>query len=768
MFAFAVISIFVLAALAPMLKRVMGANAGWALALWPALLFLYFAGFVPDVANGERFVFSLPWVPTIGINLSFFLDGLSLLFALLITGIGAFILIYADGYLKGHPHHGRFFSYLLMFMGSMLGVVLADNIITLFVFWELTSITSFLLIGFDHSRMASRRAALQALIITGGGGLVLLAGLVLMGMVAGNMEISQILAQGDVIRDHPYYVAILLLVLGGCFTKSAQFPFHVWLPNAMEAPTPVSAYLHSATMVKAGVYLLMRLNPILGETDLWYSLLIPFGGITLLVGTILAVRQTDLKLMLAYTTVASLGLLVMLTGVGTEKALAGAVLYLFAHSLFKGALFMVAGILDHETGTRQVTALGGLRKLMPITFAAAVLAALSMSGILPFIGFVAKEVLYAALAYPNLENILILIVMVAGNALMLVIAAAIAILPFFGEEKKTPKHAHEGPMSLWLGPLTLASAGLVAGVLTELTAYLLILPMTNAVYGGIVDVDIHLWEGFNVALLLSVITVALGLLIFWQLLRARAFIISILHAIGWGPDKGFDQAVAGLVNLSYRFTRLIQTGELRHYVLVTFLVVLAALYLPLWAYDNWPAMPAFPQLFFYEWLVYAITIIGVTLVVISRSRLVAILSLGVQGVAVALIFLMYSAPDLAFTQFMVETLSVVILTLVLTRLKLDAEDNRLPIYKLRDAVIAGLTGIGFGLVLLGVVAGDFDTTFAEFFAEYSYQIAHGRNLVNVILVDFRGIDTFGEIIVVLAAALACRALIRLKPVENKL
>lgn len=356
-------SSFVAAALSPILTRSLKHNASWVLAIFPALIFLQFLSFVPDVANGQTYKASLEWVPSFNVNFSIYLDGLSVVFALLISGIGTFITLYAGGYLKGHQNLGSFLSYLFLFMGAMLGVVVSDNIITLFIYWELTSITSFLLIGFDHLKKASRRAAVQALIITGGGGLALMAGLLLAGFEGGSFEMSELLNSGDSLRDSAYYTPIFILVVLGAFTKSAQFPFHFWLPNAMEAPTPVSAYLHSATMVKAGVYLLMRMHPVLGDTELWMTVLPVFGGITLIVGTVLGIRQTDLKLVLAYTTVASLGLLVMLTGTSNPIAIQGAVAYLFAHSLFKGSLFMIVGTVDHEAGTRDLTRVGACSPL---------------------------------------------------------------------------------------------------------------------------------------------------------------------------------------------------------------------------------------------------------------------------------------------------------------------------------------------------------------------------------------------------------------------
>ncbi|WEZ84014.1 putative monovalent cation/H+ antiporter subunit A [Rhizobium sp. 32-5/1] len=748
---------------APGLTRMLGHNAAWLLALFPAAIFLHFTGFSAEISSGDIVTGGYQWVPSLDVRFSWLIDGLSLTFALLISGIGTLVVLYAGGYLKGHPDQGRFLAFLMLFMGAMLGLVVSDSFLMLFVYWELTSITSFLLIGFDHTRQAARRAALQALVVTGGGGLFLLAGLLLIWGITGVSQFSELSAFAAQIKSNPLYLAALLLVLGGALTKSAQFPFHMWLPNAMEAPTPVSAYLHSATMVKAGVYLLMRLNPTLGGTPEWQTLLPLFGGATLIIGALLAVRQTDLKMMLAYTTMSSLGLLVLLTGFGSPHALEAAVLYLVAHALFKGALFMVAGIIDHEAGTRDIRKLGGLRRAMPITFAAALIAALSMAGLPPFFGFLAKEEIYYAVGRFDGWSIAFATIAIIGNALMFAVAFAVAFKPFLGPVVKTPKSAHEGPALLWIGPSVLALKGLAIAVLAGLTHQLISTPMASAIAGEMRRVDIALVPHLGVPLALSALTVALGVLAYRFLDRLRDLIAGILADIGWGPDRGFDQAMRGLIGFSHGLTRRLQTGRLDTYMTVTFVAVAVVLLAtPLW-FGELPRPPVFPNdVPWHELAIMGIAVIGLITVVLAKDRLTAIVSLGIQGFAVAVIFLLYGAPDLAFTQFMVETLVVVILALVMTRLRLSPSDRRPFRQTLPDAAIALVCGLGLCLLLMAVTQAPFDTTLSDFFNLHSKVIAHGANVVNVIIVDFRGTDTLGEIAVVMIAALAILSLVRLR------
>ncbi|HSW67215.1 MAG TPA: proton-conducting transporter membrane subunit, partial [Bacteroidales bacterium] len=387
----AVLSGFIAAIFAPQIHKSMGRGGKFMLALVPLGIFLYLTTYISDVARGEVFVTRHQWFPELGIHVGFMIDGLSLVFALLISGIGALVVIYGAGYLGNHPKQERFLAQILFFMVSMLGMVTADNIITIFIFWELTSISSYFLIGFNHEREAARKAALQALLVTGGGGLALLAGFLFLGLAGGSFTISELLTQGSIIKEHHFYPVILVMVFVGAFSKSAQFPFHFWLPNAMEAPTPVSAYLHSATMVKAGIYVLARLSPVLGETPLWQNTLLISGGFTMLLGAFQALGQTDLKRMLAYTTISALGMLVFLIGIGTHLAITAALTFLVAHALYKGSLFLIAGTIEHERKTRDLRFLSGMYRQMPLLAVAAFLAAFSYAGIFPFLGFFGKE-----------------------------------------------------------------------------------------------------------------------------------------------------------------------------------------------------------------------------------------------------------------------------------------------------------------------------------------------------------------------------------------
>lgn len=757
-----ILAIAVLALFAPVLHKYLKDYTGYVLALVPFGIFSYFLTLYPSVTSGEIAQASLPWLSSLDINLSFFLDGLSYLFLLLITGMGTFIVLYASGYMKGHPFLGRFYLSLLLFMASMLGVVLSDNLITLFVFWELTSFTSFMLIGFNHENPKSRRSAIQALLVTFGGGLALLAGVVLMGMAGGTMEISAILSSGDLLREHSLYLPILILFLIGAFTKSAQFPFHFWLPNAMEAPTPVSAYLHSATMVKAGIYLLARMSPVLGGTEAWIFILTTFGATTMVIGAWLALRYTDLKQVLAYSTIMALGTLTMLLGMGYSLAIEAVVLFILVHSLYKGALFMVAGTIDHETGTRDYLLLSGLRKYMPITAAGAILAALSMSGVVPFVGFIAKELVYeAALNLETTSSIMITLAVLA-NVAGVAAAGIAAIRPFFGDYKETPKKAHESPWPMWIGPLLLGITSLLLGVFPAIVDETLISATVSSIGGEPVIFQLALWHGFNTALVLSIFTLFAGIAVYVyrDTVRESRVLHIFSQVFGRFPEKVYDFTIDNMQRYAGWQTRILQNGNLRYYLTVTIAVLVIIVSYTHFSKGtfHWPG--GLSEVLFYEWVLVGLILLSTYTAVYARTGIGAIAALAMSGFSITLLFVLNSAPDLALTQLLVETLTVILFALALMFLpRLKHEPITSGIY--RDVIISVAAGVMLTLLILGVLSFDLDPFISDFYAENSYLLAYGRNIVNVILVDFRAFDTMGEITVLGVAALGIYALLKL-------
>ena len=752
---------FAAAVLAPLISRETGKAAGWILAIVPAGLCLAFVSLVDDVAAGTIVKLGIDWVPVLGLRLSFLIDGLSLTFALLITGIGAVIMVYSGAYLEGHAHRGRFLSFMALFMGAMLGLVLSDSLVALFAFWELTSVTSFLLIGFDHTRKAARRGAFQALLVTGIGGLALMAGGVLLEVISGTWDISALTSSESLHNAGPAYPWVLGFILVAAFTKSAQVPFHFWLPNAMEAPTPVSAYLHSATMVQAGIYLLARMSPLLAGTPQWQGLLSAFGGATLFWGATLALRQTDLKQLLAQTTIASLGLLVLLLGLGGEGAATAVAAYFVAHALYKAALFLVAGTIDHGTGTRDLTALGGLRDQLTMSFIAAGLAAVSMFGLPPFLGYLAKEEIYAGLGFGDNWAVVTMAVMVIGNALLGAAALAVLLRPFMGALKPTPEPPHEGAFALWIGPALFGLLGLAVLFAVSTYGELILAPMASAIHGAKIESHLSLRiDPLGLPFWLSVVTWILAGLAYWRLDAIRSALVALERRFTWTFDKGFDQVMFGLIRSAGAITRTLHHGRLELYLVIVFAALALVLLVPLATLRGWPVLPHFAPLTFYEWGAVAMAATGVITVVAARTRLGAIVALGIQGLAVALIFLFFGAPDLGFTQLMIETLSVVILALVMTRLRLSTNDPR-PLEDWgRDGLLALICGGAATALLLRVLQGTFDGRLGNFFADNSVAIAHGHNIVNVVLVDFRGLDTLGEISVVMTAGIAILALLR--------
>ncbi|MBI4465742.1 MAG: putative monovalent cation/H+ antiporter subunit A [Acidobacteria bacterium] len=759
--ALVVLSGFVTAMAAPWLHRVLRRVSGWMIALFPLGLTVYFSRHIGQIAAGEVLSVRVPWIPSLGISFSFYLDGLSLVFALLICGIGTLVVIYTGGYLSGNAHLGRFYLYLLGFLASMLGLVLADNALTLFVFWELTSVSSYLLIGFEHERAAARSAALQALLVTGLGGLAMLAGLLLLGQAGGSLELSQWLSKGDVIRAHALYLPALLLILAGAFTKSAQFPFHFWLPSAMEAPTPVSAYLHSATMVKAGVYLLARLSPVLGGTDAWFYLLVVVGATTLLVSAYLAFHHNDLKRMLAYSTVSALGMLTLLIGLGTEAAIQAAIVYLLAHALYKGALFLVAGAVDHEAGTRDVRRLGGLRHDMPLTAAAAMLAALSLAGLPPLFGFLAKEMLYEAVWHsPSLAVVLGGVVSLS-SMLLFAVAGNIGIRPFFGAKAAARQQVQEAPLSLLAGPCVLAGLGLLAGLIPALASGSLVSPSVAAVLGRPSEVDLALFHGWNPILLLSMVTVVGGVGLYTVQGAIKRRTAPLADASGWGPARWYEGSLEGLNLVARLQTRLLQSGYLRYYLLTILATTIGLTGYTFWSRTGVPSPPSWESVPLSQAALVILIVLATFAAIRSRSRLGAVASLGVVGYSIALIFVLFGAPDLAMTQFLVETLTVILLVLILYHLPsfatLSSRRERI-----RDMLVALTAGGMMTVLVWAAISVQPFPSISSYFAQHSAVLAHGRNIVNVILVDFRGLDTLGEITVLAVAGVGVYSLLKLR------
>lgn len=763
---FAVLMGFVLAASAPLLNRWFGERTSLLLALFPALIAGWLFSQAPLVLSNGPQLLEWSWVPSLGISLTFLLDGLSLLFGLLISVIGTCVLVYAGGYLKGHQDIARFHLALVAFMVSMLGLVLADGLLTLFIFWELTSITSYLLIGFNHTDIEARKSARQGLFVTVAGGLALMAGLVLLGVASGSWSLSEILQLDDDLRQHALYTPMLICLLLGAFTKSAQFPFHFWLPNAMAAPTPVSAYLHSATMVKAGIYLLARLQPELGGTAMWVTILSVVGATTMLTGAFLAIHHTNIKKLLAYSTIMALGTLTMLLGIGSEYAMTAFVTFLLAHSMYKGALFMVAGILDHETGTKDVTAMGGLRSVMPVTAVIAFVAALSLAGVPPLFGFIGKELmLEAALGAERVQLLLVLFAFLAA-VLTIAVAAIIALRPFYGARHHTPKTPHEAPLSMLLGPGLLALGSLALGLAPGLLgADALLTAAATAVTGSTLPVSLSLWYGVNVALIMSVVSLMLGFLLFKRWDSVRGQLARLAPVMRYGPEAGYEGLMNGVVRFSEWQTRLLQNGYMRNYILVM-LVVLIALIGNSILLRHSPQLALSLDVRFHEVIVVGTMAMGALFATISRSRLGAVVSVGIMGFSIALIFILFSAPDLGITQLLVETMTVILLVLVLFRLPRFSNLST-NLERIRDGAVAATMGVLIFLLIMTAWSIDQFESISTYMVENSAPLAHGRNIVNVILVDYRALDTLGEMFVLALAAIGVIAMLKLRHGETE-
>ncbi|PCM45090.1 monovalent cation/H+ antiporter subunit A [Marinobacter sp. ANT_B65] len=715
------------------------------------------------LAAGGTVVHSYEWLPVLGLSFSFRLDGLALLFALLILIIGLLIILYAHYYLKAKENVAKFYSLLLCFKGSMLGIVLSGNLLLMLIFWELTSLTSFLLISFWTHKQDARRGARMALAVTGGGGLALLAGILLIGNIVGSFELDDVLAAGDQIKAHALYPVALTLVLLGAFTKSAQFPFHFWLPHAMQAPTPISAYLHSATMVKAGIFLMARLYPALAGTEQWFYMVSFTGMATMLLGAYIAMFKHDLKGLLAYSTVSHLGLITLLLGMGTQLAAVAAIFHVINHATFKASLFMAAGIIDHETGTRDMRRINGLWRYMPHTATLAMVAASSMAGVPLLNGFLSKEMFFAESLQLNLPGLWAwlppIVATLAGIFAVAYSARFIHDVFFNGKPVDLPKYPpHEPPRYMKIPVEILVFACIMVGVFPAVSVGPLLYSAASATLGGNVpDYQLAIIHGFNLPLLMSFMAFFGGLLMYSQRKRFFAF-----HARFREIDEKavFEALVSKVVNLANRFTGWVENGSLQRYAMLLVLSVIAVTALPLadngiYVGENGLSPVDWPTAIAAGVLIIA----ALATVVWHRERFFALILLSVVGLIVALAFARFSAPDLAMTQLSVEVVTIVLLMLALYYMPSWTPMESSGTQRIRDILIALAVGTGMTLITLTMLTQPF-SSISEFFLENSKPGGGGTNVVNVILVDFRGFDTLGEITVLAIAALGIYSMLK--------
>ena len=710
---------------------------------------------VPAVMRGEVLTSGWDWLPALGLNAQFMLDGLGLLFASLILGIGLLIIVYARYYLSKDDPMGAFYSYLLLFQGAMVGIVLSDNILLLLVFWELTSLSSFLLIGFWKHLPDGRRGARMALTVTGAGGLAMVAGMLLIGEAAGTYQLSALLQERELIQSSPLYLPGLMLILLGCFTKSAQFPFHFWLPHAMAAPTPVSAYLHSATMVKAGLFLLARMWPVLSGTDAWMVFVTAAGLVTMVMGAWIALFKDDLKGLLAFSTVSHLGLITMLFGLSTPMAAVAAVFHIINHATFKAALFMNAGIVDHETGTRDIRRLGGLAVMMPVSATLAMVAAASMAGVPLFNGFLSKEMMLEEVAH---TNALMALVVTVGALFSVAYSARYVMHVYFGRRPEAfPSSPHDPPAGMWLPSALLVTLVVLIGLFPETMAGAIVRVAAGAVTGGdLPEFHLALWHGLTPALFMSLVALGGGLFALSRYARVRAFWQQLPH-----PDarQMFEWSTERLVAAGRSLTYGLHNGSLPRYlsmIVAAFVVVGVVAFAGATHAPGERAMLAAEPVAIVAWLLLMGTC--VLCARFYRQRLIAVVTMGVAGLIVSLSFVYLSAPDLALTQITVEVGSVILILLALYFLPKDDVAMPKPAHKLRAAILAGAAGLAMGAVSFAMMTRD-GASLSEYYLANSVPGGGGANVVNVILVDFRGFDTFGEIIVLGIAGLAIFALL---------
>ncbi|WP_404413493.1 monovalent cation/H+ antiporter subunit A [Vreelandella aquamarina] len=724
-------------------------------AIAPALALLLTFSQVPALIDGETLRFSVGWLPELGLDLALRLDGLTLLFNLLILGIGLLILLYAHFYLSPEEPFDRFYAYLMLFMASMVGIAMSDNLILLWLFWELTSISSFLLIGYWSHQSDARKGARMALTVTGAGGLALLAGLLLLGDMVGSFDMNVVLASQDVILADPRYPLMLVLVLLGAFTKSAQFPFQFWLPHAMAAPTPVSAYLHSATMVKAGIFLMARLHPAIAGSELWSVTVSLIGTITLLYGAWFALLKTDLKGILAFSTVSHLGLITVLLGIGSPMAVLAALFHILNHAIFKAALFMSAGIIDHETGTRELRMLGGLKKAMPVTALLTTLAAAAMAGIPLLNGFISKEMFFTeTLATPVLGGLSWLLPALATLGGILSVAYSLRLVHavfFKPAQKSPPKSPHEPPHLMRLPVEILVGLCVVVGLLPGLMASGLLSLAAQAVLGEPLEFHLSIWHGFNLPLLMSLAALAFGTLMYWRHPDLRQLTQPFASV---DARQVFERVIGNMNQKADWLINKVEGHSLQRYMGLLLLSALVMGVIGLAPMDSLTGELGNQP-------VDAIVLLGAAMLIFGgiataathRYRLISLLMLSVVGLFVALTFARFSAPDLALTQLSVEVVTMILLMLALYFLPQKTPRESSPLRNVRDILLASALGLVIASLNYAVLTTP-TLSISDYFLANSKPGGGGYNVVNVILVDFRGFDTLGEITVLALAGLA--------------
>ncbi|MFF5995752.1 Na+/H+ antiporter subunit A [Lysinibacillus sp. KU-BSD001] len=781
---------FLVAACIPLIyRRFTKLHIGWFVLAVPVLLFSLLATYIPHIAKGNTYTYTMEWIPSFHINFVTYLDGLSMIFGLLITGVGSLVILYSIFYLSKKESLHHFYCYLLLFMGAMLGVVLSDNLIVLYAFWELTSVSSFLLIAFWHHRKASRAGARKAMTITVIGGVAMLVGFLMLYAMAGTFSVREMIANVELLQVHTLFIPAMLLVLLGAFTKSAQFPFHIWLPDAMEAPTPVSAYLHSATMVKAGIYIVARTTPLFGGHEVWFWTVSLAGLITLFWGSFNAVKQFDLKAVLAFSTVSQLGLIMCLFGLGSAalnlgystesviytQAVFAALFHLVNHSTFKGALFMMVGIVDHEVGTRDIRRLGGLMALMPLTFTIAVIGSFSMAGLPPFNGFLSKEMFFVATLHVtqldifSLETFGLLFPIVAwiASVFTFVYCTMIVVRTFFGklQPERLEKPPHEAPVGMLISPFLLV--GFVIGIFLfpNILGHYILQPAMASIYPTFPSAEqltphIHAWHGMKPELFMTIGVVIVGIVLYVTLKKWRP--MYRVFPENYTFNAIYERVIETSESVSGSITRRYMNGHLTYYfmyIYIFFVAVVAGYFLLSNAFSWDPTQDS--SVDYYELILVFVMIFAAVMILFAKGRITTVLLNGVLGYAVAFFFVIFRAPDLALTQLVVESVTTA-LFLISFKFLPDLRPEKAPRkVVLSKAIVSICVGATVTFIGLAVMHYEKFSAISTYF-ENAYELAGGKNIVNTILGDFRAFDTMLEVVVLFIAGLGIYTIIKLK------